>query len=86
VLTNPPPNFIDSYSHIITDSITAHDEEYEKILLPKHVSTMVYNKNWAYWESANITTRKIQRYVKIVDRFLTYEDRHRNEYTLNETV
>jgi len=47
---------------------------------------MVYNKNWAYWESANITTRKIQRYVTIVDRFLTYEDRHRNDYTLNETV
>ena len=85
-LTNPPRNFIASYSHIITDSNTCHDEADEKILLPKNVSTMVYNKNWAYWDPANLTTRKIQRYVKIVDRFLTYEDRHRNDYTLNETV
>ena len=75
-LTNPPPDFITSYSHIITDSNTFHDEEEEKILLPRHVSTMVYNKNWAYWEPANLITRKIQRYVKTVDRFLTYEDRH----------
>ena len=77
-LTNPPPDFITSYSHIITDSTTVHDEGEEKILLSKHVSTMVYNKNWAYWDPANLTTRKIQRYVKIVDRFLTYDERDLN--------
>ena len=67
-LTNPPPDFITSYSHIITDSITCHDEEEEQILLSKCVSTMIYNKKWHYWKPANLTTRKIQQHVTFVER------------------
>jgi hypothetical protein len=85
-LTNPPRNFIDYYSHIITNSHTVIDETDEKILLSKDVSTMIYNNNWCYWEPANLTTRKIQRYVTIVDRSLTYDGGHRNDCIVDETI
>lgn len=75
-LTNPPTNFISSYPHIITNSITCYDESDQKILLSKHVSTMLYDKDWKYWEPSNLTTHKIQHYATIVERFLTYDECH----------
>jgi hypothetical protein len=73
-LTNPPEDFITSYSHIITDSKTGHDSPTELILLNKSVFTMVYDKDWVYWNLMNLTTSLINRYVTIVNKFLTYED------------
>ena len=65
-LNEPPKDFIASYPHIITDTKTVQDMTNEKILLSKNVSTMVYDEHWKYWENKNLTTRKIQRYVKVV--------------------
>lgn len=69
-LTNPPKDFISSYEHIITNSITIYDDYDEEIRLSKNVYknvyTMIYDKHWSYWEPENITTSKIQRYVKIL--------------------
>ena len=66
--TNPPQDFMASYSHIITNSHTVIDEEEEQILSSKRVSTMIYNERWHYWKPANLTARKIQRYVTFVER------------------
>ena len=74
-LTDPPKDFIDSYPHIITDTKTGHEESGEKLLLTKNVSTMVYNEEWEYWKDENLTTSKIQRYVKAIERYFTYDER-----------
>ena len=73
-LKNPPPNFIASYSHIITDSKTGYSESEEEILLKKNVSTMVYDTNWTYWEPSFLTTYHIQKNSRVFNRFLTYDD------------
>ena len=73
-LDHPPPDFIASYSHIITDSRSVYDEEDKQILFYKHVSTMLYDPTWKYWEPSQRTTPKIQRYVTIINRFLTYNE------------
>ena len=70
MLTNPPPNFIASYSHIITDSKTGHSTIDENILSTKQVHTMIYDEKWEYWIPSNHTIHKIQSYVKIIDKFL----------------
>lgn len=70
-LTNPPSDFITSYSHIITDSKTGYSKSEEAILLTKNVSTMVYDTNWTYWEPSFLTTCHIQKNARVVNRFLT---------------
>lgn len=77
-LTNPPPNFISSYSHIITSSTSVYEESVKSLLLSKLVSTIVYDKKnkWEYWKAANLTIRNIKRYVTVTDRFLTYDEVH----------
>jgi hypothetical protein len=74
-LTDPPKDFINSYSHIITNSITSHDKSDELIFLSKDISTMVYNENWIYWDATNLTTNKIQNNVRIVNNYLSYDER-----------
>ena len=71
-LENRPCNFIDSYPNIITNSHTIYDNLDEKIILTKHVFTMMYNKNWKYWEPSNLTTSEIQRYVAIANQYIPY--------------
>jgi hypothetical protein len=61
-LTNPPLNFIGSYSHIITDSNTVHELVDESVLFTKNVSTIIMhhrNKN-----------------NNIINRFLSYDELH----------
>lgn len=57
-LTNPPLQFIDSYSHIITDSKTVHELADEFVLCKKHVSTIIIHRN-----------KK-----NIIHRFLSYDE------------
>ena len=73
-LTNPPKDFISSYPHIITDTKTLH-EETQETLLTKNVSTMVYDNDWEYWKDINLTTCNIMRYVNVVERYFTYDER-----------
>jgi hypothetical protein len=67
------------YPHIITDTKTGHEESDEKLLLSKNVSTMVYDEHWKYWEDENLIACKIQHYVKVVERFITYDERMQAE-------
>jgi uncharacterized LabA/DUF88 family protein len=51
-----------SKEHQLTEQI---EEEVHKEL-DKNVSTMVYDEHWKYWENENLTTRKIECYVKVM--------------------
>jgi len=64
-LTNTPPHFIESYSHIITDSRTVYEEYEKQLFLTKSVSTLMYDPEWSYWKTLDHTPPMIQRYVKI---------------------
>lgn len=60
-LTNMPSNFISSYTHIITDSISLSDQSE---LLFKNVSVLFVDKTL---ESSEYTTKNILKYVGIVN-------------------
>jgi hypothetical protein len=65
-LLNPPPNFVTSYEHIITDSMSRSDPDEQSALLFKNVSLLVVDKDYIYWETSECTTENILKYVKIV--------------------
>jgi len=62
-LTRPPPDFLASYAHIITDSKTYYTASEEAVFLTKHVSTILYDTDWDYWEPSCLTPSHIQRHA-----------------------
>ena len=58
-------NFINKYSNIITNNITHHELEEEKLLLSKQVFTMIIDKDWEYWKPQNQITDLIQKNIRI---------------------
>ena len=66
-LTEPPPNFISSYEHIIIDSMDRADPAEQSILLFKNVSVLIVDKDFMYWEPSEYTTNNILKYVDIIN-------------------
>ena len=66
-LTNPPNDFVSSYSHIITDSISRTDPNEQSMLLFKNVSLLVVDKDFIYWETTECTSSNILKYVKVIN-------------------
>ena len=66
-LINPPLNFVSSYKHIITDSLSRSDPTEQSTLLFKNISLIVMDKEYIYWEEDECTTENILKYVKVVN-------------------
>ena len=66
-LTNQPIDFVSSYSHIITDSLSRSDPAEQSLLLFKNVSLIVIDKDFTYWEPSEYTIANIIKYVNVID-------------------
>jgi hypothetical protein len=56
-------DFINKYSHIITNNISCYNIIEQEILLSKQVSTMIIDKEWKYWHLENHFPHFIQQHV-----------------------
>lgn len=66
-LTNPPTDFVSSYSDIITDSLSRTDPVEQSLLLFKNVSLIVVDNDFSYWEPLEYTTNNILKYANVIN-------------------
>jgi hypothetical protein len=70
-LTNPPTDFVSSYAHIITDSMSRSDPSEQSLLLFKNVSLLMIDNDFLYLEPTECTSSNILKYVNVINpRFL----------------
>lgn len=72
---------IDSFSSIITNSITVHPIEREQLLCHRTVYTIMIDRQWEYWDSTK-TISDIQKNCHIEPCFYTYDQIHSSFYVI----
>ena len=59
-----------NYFNIITNNITCRD-----IILEEKNLLMIIDKYWEFWESKNFLIDNIEKFIRIVNRFIIYNER-----------
>ena len=70
-MTDMPPDFLSSFLHIITSSITLLETEERHLLASKRVSTMVIDTAWEYYLISNHVTTEITSHITVVPYLLS---------------
>lgn len=66
-LKNMSLDFVSSYSHIITDSLSRPDPAEQSLLLFKNVSLLWIDDQFMYRESSHCTTKNIIKHIGIIN-------------------